>query len=183
MSHPHGEPDNSSSSEDDGPEVFVGEPQFFFRVQPGDAAPASDEPVSLSDQASGSAPLPERTIPMAVVAAVPVLLALLLGSVGGYLIGRGTNDVSVSGQVSYACALIENVQQTHRTPGDWGAILEDQAYSDVSAVSGLLGGLVAFSGDREEFREFGQLLSGLGRLDPEALTSAVEATHQACENR
>ena len=182
MSYPYGKSDSSSSLEAEGPQVFVGETQFSFEAA-GAAAPVDTLEPLAGEPLSGWVPPAKRALPTGSVTAATVLLALLLGGFVGHLVGRGSHDVSVSGQVAYACALIKNVEQTHRASEDWGMILEDQAYSDVAAVSGLLGGLVAYSQDRKEFQEFGQLLSGLDRLDPRALSSAVAATHEACDNR
>ena len=182
MSYPYGKSDDSSSMKAEGPQVFVGETQFSFEAVDA-AAPVDTSQPLASEPLCGWTPAAKGALPTGIVTAATVLLALLLCGVVGYLVGRGSHDVSVSGQVAYACALIENVEQTHRSPEDWGMILEDQAYSDVAAVSGLLGGLVAYSQDRKEFQEFGQLLGGLDRLDPRALTSSVAATHKACDNR
>ena len=182
MPHSHAQPGRSSSRDNDGPEVFVDEHQTARGNHSGDAL-AAGEPPSPKDQPGRSAPVPGRTIPRLAVTGIVAMLALSIGSLGGYVVGQRTHDVSVSGQVSYACALIANVRQSHRTPKDWGEILQDQGYGDAAAASELLGSLVAFSKDREEVREFGPVLNQLHRLDPEALTSAIEATHRVCENR
>lgn len=72
-----------------------------------------------------------------VVAAV----ALVAAGVTGYLLGRVTAgpDVSVGGQVSYACAMAEKVRESHPSEDDWGPVGEDRAYSAMFAIPGLLG--------------------------------------------
>lgn len=182
MPHSLGQSENPSSRDNDGPEVFVDELQTNRGPQTGDALVAG-QPPSPKDQPAGSAPVHGRNTPRMAVTGIVAVLALSIGSLGGYVIGQRSLDVSVSGQVSYACALIAEVQQSHRTPADWGEILEDQAYGDVAVASGLLGSLVAFSEDRQTVRKFGPVLNQLHRLDPEALTSAIEVTHRVCENR
>lgn len=93
----------------------------------------------------------------------------------------------MAGQVSYACVLIDNVHQTHQTPEDWGDIFEDEAYKDISAASTLLGGFLPFDENGEKDLAFpalgSHLLSALSQLDSEMLTTAVEETQQACQER
>lgn len=168
MSESQNHPRNESFDTDAGPEAFVWVPE--------------ERSVNRESAAGRGG----RKIPINVLAAIAVV-ALLLGGVGGYLLGRGAHDTSVAGQVSYACVLIENVQKTHKTPEDWGDIFEDEAYKDVSAASTLLGGFLPFDEHVERdlaFPKLGsQLLSSLSQLDAEMLTTAVKETHQACQDR
>lgn len=172
-------PANSPFRDDAGPLVVVDWVQSVSSTDLRHAGHAFDEaakyPIGRSQDFAGIAPRQ--------------LMAILLGpslflvGLGGFLAGRATHDVSSSGQVSYACALLEKVLEIHPSPAEWEPVLKDDAYSDVSAAAGILSALVAFSTDREAVESFGPLVVGLGRLDPEALTSAVEATQGECRDR
>ncbi len=183
MSDQHNQPRDPSFGANDEPEVFIGEPQPYL-TGPEDArtAPGEGQPVP-ADRAGDAQATRQRRIHVPAVAAALVVLALILGGIGGYVLGRGSHDVSVSGQVSYACALIENVQRDHAAPEDWGDIFEDQAWRNVSAASTLFGGFLPSDGEEDEFQDVGgQLLFAMSRVDAEALVTAVEAAQRECED-
>ncbi len=184
MSDPRDQSPGSFGAENE-PEVFIGEPQPYSGAQPGDGI----DPQSVGDPLTGSRPDArpadrERRKSVLSIAAALVALALVAGGIGGYLVGRVSHDISVSGRVSYGCSLIENVQQDHAAPEDWGDLFEDEAWNNVSAASTLFGGYLPADGEEDQFYELGrQLLAALSQVDTEALTTAVDAAHRECENR
>ncbi len=128
---------------------------------------------------------PTRTVPIAAVAAVAVVVGLLLGGLGGHFFGRGSADASASGQISYACALVENVRADHTGEDDWGALGDDNAYNEVMAISGLLGGFMPLEDPAESvFPTLGKQISdAVARIRFGELNDGLEEIHQECQNR
>lgn len=65
-----------------------------------------------------------------------LVLLLLVGGMGGYLVGSATSDpdVSEAGQASNACALADKIREGHQSEADWGDLGEDRAYTEMSAL-------------------------------------------------
>lgn len=153
--------------------------------QPG--APEHAPPSFPPGQPPTSAPTPDRPVPFATVTAIVGVVALLIGGIGGYLLGGGLSmrDVTASGQISYACEIVEKVREDHRNEDDWGRFGEDDAYNDVGAIVSLLGAFVPLT-DPEEgtFPPLGgdimQALQG-GQWDD--LNAALQAIQRECESR
>lgn len=165
MSNNQNHPHNGSQKADFGPKAFMDAPEEL-----------------TGNPLDGDAGLPGRKVPTGLLSVITVI-ALLLGGVGGYLLGNGSQDVSKEGRFDYACALVDRVQQTHRSPEDWGD-LKDQGYADVAAAAGLLGGFVPNEDEDDTSSELGsQILRALNRMDTESLSAAVEATDQECQSR
>ncbi len=164
VSDEHDKSDFPTNDAGDEPEVFVGEPQPF-----------------LSDLHSEATPVAERAIPVAAVTGIVLVLALLMGGLSGYLLGSSGQDVSPSGQDSYACALIEKVREDHQRPEDWGDVFEDHAFSDVLAAAGLFGDFVIPGDEETTLQELAvQLRSAFNEIDVDAINSAVEALDEEC---
>lgn len=170
------DPSNAMFSEDAGPTVTIDSSRA---LSPADLRRGA-EPIRAAGTGSSG---PHGGIVPRNATVLLMGTALLLVGLGGFFMGRVTQDVSAAGQLSYACALLKKVQHAHTSPDEWKPVLEEGAYSDVSAAAGILSALVAFGTDREEIQDFGPFVTGLGRFDPQALTETVEATREVCRNR
>ena len=153
--------------------------------QPG--SPAQDQTSFPSGQPPASAPTPERPVSVVAIAAMVCVAALLLGGVGGYLLGQRSSerDVTSSGKISYACAIVEKVLEDRRHKDDWSPIGEDDSYNDVGAISSLLGAFVPLTNPADErFSELGRDISqAVHNFQWDGLTAALDATQTECESR
>ena len=112
----------------------------------------------------------------------PVAVVGVLLVVAGYLAGRASAppDVSTDGQIAYGCALAQQVRDSHRTADAWGAIGEDPAYVQMSAIRTLLGAGQIRS-DAEEYDPFAEINWTLGDLADWG--NQLDATIAACDRR
>lgn len=152
--------------------------------EPGDPEHA---PPSFPPGQPSAASSPERAVSCATVTVVVGVSALLIGGVGGYLLNDGLSrwDVTASGQISYACAIVEKVRDDHRNEDDWGGFGEDEAYNDAGAISSLLGAFVPLVDPEEGTYPplGGDIMQALQNGGLDDLNAALKAIQNECESR
>lgn len=145
--------------------------------------PQSPPPGPPFPPAPGPRPKPGRSVPIV----LGPVVALVVGGVGGYLLGERASgqDLSVSGQISYACDLVEKIREDHQTADDWEKFGEDRAYDEVAAIVGLLGGFSPRPGEEaDKFPDLGrQLYRSMATYQLDELNAVLGKTHTECEAR
>lgn len=116
--------------------------------------------------------------------------ALLLGALSLAACGGDEDaepDVSLEGQVRYACALATNAEEAHGDPMEWDIAIGEDAnpgWSQVASASSLLGGTTGF--ELAEYPQLSEAATGVVRavstIDIEQLSSSLGDIVTECEN-
>ncbi|WP_162801988.1 hypothetical protein [Ornithinimicrobium murale] len=95
----------------------------------------------------------------------------------------GEGDVSQEGQISYACALADHLEQEHGVVESWGSLGEDHGWHESASIAAFLGAangqLLSAHADLSTAGK--DLMDGVSRLDMDLVQSSLDQINQSCE--
>ena len=90
-------------------------------------------------------------------------------------------DVTIDGQLAYACTLTDHVLEEHGTPDSWEAVIGDNANPGAREAFAI--GMLANGSENNAFADTGaSLVDGISRLDIEGLTSSLGDMQATCDD-
>lgn len=96
----------------------------------------------------------------------------------------GDPDVSDSGQITYACAIANHIDEEHGTVDTWGDIGEERAWHEAGSFASLVGAINGqVLSDHAELSELGKdVFAGVSKIEKELLQNALDDVLKRCEN-
>lgn len=90
-------------------------------------------------------------------------------------------DVSEDGQIAYACALADHVEDEHGDPASWAEYIGEDADPGVRETSSI--GALLMATEDAGLNEVGEkLVEGVSRVDIEALTAGLAEARESCQD-